>query len=170
MSKWHNSPNGPKRCRATKKPCPYAKENHFNSKEEAQVEFERECSETYGFIPSVGIMSLGKSTSEQIKKKCYNINKKIKAKITSKEIFPKDKNGEHSPLLILLDGEHSEEYTNAQSLRDIMPNGAGSETSMILNPEGARTFGTYLKKDLSSEFNTHLIEDTSGKRILVVYP
>lgn len=48
--KYHNTPNGPARCRAEVKACPYgaAGQPHFARKDEAQAAYEKAMTKTFG--------------------------------------------------------------------------------------------------------------------------
>lgn len=54
MGKWHNGPNGPGACKATKRGCPYGGEDkHYDSKEEAMKAYDLENEAEFGMIPKL---------------------------------------------------------------------------------------------------------------------
>ena len=54
MSKWHNGPNGPGICRAKAGNCPFGgEESHFDSREEAEKDFNKRKAKEYGILPEV---------------------------------------------------------------------------------------------------------------------
>lgn len=54
MGKWHNGPNGPGICKATKGKCPFGEASqHYDSKEKALEIYNSEMENKFGMLPSV---------------------------------------------------------------------------------------------------------------------
>lgn len=74
MAKYHNTPNGPRSCRAEKGLCPYGKAGgeHYATQAEAQVAYEEKMNAAFGHMPKF-------SKVNQIRQSKYQKVDKIKA-------------------------------------------------------------------------------------------
>lgn len=68
MARYHNSPNGPRLCKAEKGLCPYGRagEEHFETQAEAQVAYEAKMADAFG-----GLETVKKTASERGRQATY---------------------------------------------------------------------------------------------------
>lgn len=67
--RYHNSPNGPRPCKAQKGGCPYGIRGlpHFDTQQEAQYAYDQQMSESFGTLET-----LKRSKTEQVRQTSYN--------------------------------------------------------------------------------------------------